>query len=68
MQPAKRLCDASSVLAGLELLISSHFQPSLLPSKLLAASRKGEYCASVSPCQYIAYSKSNVEPSLPAST
>ena len=53
--PAKRLCDASSVLLGVELPISSRFQPSPLASKLLAASRKGEHCASVSPCQYIAY-------------
>ena len=54
-KPAKRLCDASSVLVGVELPISSRFQPSPLASKLLAASRKGEHCASVSPCQYIAY-------------
>ena len=53
--PAKRLCDASSVVVGAELPISSRFQPSPLASKLLAASRKGEHCASVSPCQYIAY-------------
>ena len=53
--PAKRLCDASSVLVGVELPISSRFQPSPLASKLLAASQKGEHCASVSPCQYIAY-------------
>ena len=53
--PAKRLCDASSVLVGVELPISSRFQPSPLASKLLAASRNGEHCASVSPCQYIAY-------------
>ena len=39
----------------MELLISSHFQPSPLASKLLAASQKGEHCTSVSPCQYIAY-------------
>ena len=55
LQPAKRLCDASSVLVGVELPISFRFQPSPLASKLLAASRKGEHCASVSPCQYIAY-------------
>ena len=55
VMPAKRLCDASSVLVGVELPISSRFQPSPLASKLLAASRKGEHCASVSPCQYIAY-------------
>ena len=54
-QPAKRLCDASSVLVGVELPISSRFQPLLLASKLLATSQKGEHCASVSPCQYIAY-------------
>ena len=53
--PAKRLCDASSVLVGVELPISSCFQPSPLASKLLAASRKGEHCSSVFPCQYIAY-------------
>ena len=53
--PAKRLCDASSVLVGVELPISSRFQPSPLASKLLAASRKGEHCSSVFPCQYIAY-------------
>ena len=55
LPPAKRLCDASSVLVGVELPISSRFQPSPLASKLLAASRKGEHCASISPCQYIAY-------------
>ena len=55
LQPAKWLCDASSVLVGVELPISSRFQPSPLASKLLAASRKGEHCASVSPCQFIAY-------------
>ena len=54
--PAKRLCDASSVLVGVELPVSSRFQPSPLASKLLAAaSRKWEHYASVSPCQYIAY-------------
>ena len=53
--PAKRLCDASSVLVGVVLPISSRFQPSPLASKLLVASRKGEHCASVSPCKYIAY-------------
>ena len=55
IMPAKRLCDASSVLVGVELPIGSRFQPSPLASKLLAASRKGEHCASVSPCQYVAY-------------
>ena len=54
-EPAKQLCDVSSVLVGVELLISSRFQPSPLASKLLAASQKGEHFASVSPCQYIAY-------------
>ena len=33
--PAKRLCDASSVLVGVELPISSRFQPSPLASSCL---------------------------------
>ena len=46
--PAKWLCDASSVLVGVWLLVTLRFQPSLLASKLLAAPRKGEQCVSLS--------------------
>ena len=46
--PAKWLCDASSVLVGVWLLVTLRFQPSLLASKLLAAPRKGEQSASLS--------------------
>ena len=47
-QPAKWLCDASSVLVGVWLLITLRFQPSPLASKLLAAPRKGEQSVSLS--------------------
>ena len=46
--PAKWLCDVSSVLVGVWLLINLRFQPSLLASKLLAAPRKGEQSVSLS--------------------
>ena len=46
--PAEWLCDASSVLVGVWLLITLRFQPSPLASKLLAAQRKGEQSVSLS--------------------
>ena len=46
--PAKRLCDASSVLVGVWLFVTLRFQPSPLASKLLAAPRKGEQSVSLS--------------------
>ena len=46
--PAKWLCDASSVLVGVWLLITLRFQPSPLASKLLSAPRKGEQSVSLS--------------------
>ena len=46
--PAKWLCDASSVLVGVWLLITLRFQPSPLASKLLTAPRKGEQSVSLS--------------------
>ena len=46
--PAKWLCDASSVLVGVWLLVTLRFQPSPLASKLLAAPRKGEQSVSLS--------------------
>ena len=46
--PAKWLCDASSVLVGVWLLVTLRFQPSPLASKLLAALPKGEQSVSLS--------------------
>ena len=46
--PAKRLCDPSSVLVGIWLLVILRFQPSPLDSKLLVALRKGEQSVSLS--------------------
>ena len=46
--PAKWLCDASSVLVGVWLLITLRFQPSPLARKLLAAPQKGEQSVSLS--------------------
>ena len=46
--PAKWLCDASSVLVGVWLLVTLRFQPSPLASKLLSAPRKGEQSVSLS--------------------
>ena len=46
--PAKWLCDASSMLVGVWLLVTLCFQPSPLASKLLAAPRKGEQSVSLS--------------------
>ena len=42
------LCDASSVLVGVRLLVTLRIQPSPLASKLLAAPRKGEQSVSLS--------------------
>ena len=46
--PAKWLCDASSVLVGIWLLVTLRFQPSPLASKLFTAPQKGEQSVSLS--------------------
>ena len=46
--PAKWLCDASSVLVGVWLLVTFRFQPAPLASMLLAAPQKGEQSVSLS--------------------